>query len=408
MGARRHSTRYGNAFGRRGFTLVELMVALSGGLFLSAVVFALSRDTTRFYQRESRAASATFAGLVGFERLKSDIRRAGYLSTPNIQLDPRLVAPPGVGASATIQSLAGLRITPNTPNLTANAAFAANTLAGQTITPDQIVLSGSYAVTDEFSVAEFDGQTITLQDNSPSMARLGYIGASVAAQTALLTNVFAPGRLLRLVDRSGPRSTQFGTIANVSGGATPSITLAAPLTARGGFGTGGSVNVVNLIRYQIRDIRADADGARWDPLFTASSGAPGEGARTELVRDELNAAGQPIANSSDIVAEYAVDLSFGVTGQLAGGLPVPAPVYSVPGDANFTTFFAAAAVGDRPEWVRSVRVRLSVRSREADRTANVGGAVGVYRFRLGANDGWARVRTFQADVALPNQAGVLW
>jgi Tfp pilus assembly protein PilW len=79
------------SLGVRGFTLVELMVALSGGLFLSAVVFALSRDTTRFYQQETRVASATLAGLVGFERLKSDIQRAGYLSTPNIQTDPRIL-----------------------------------------------------------------------------------------------------------------------------------------------------------------------------------------------------------------------------------------------------------------------------------------------------------------------------
>ena len=172
MSVRRRLTSK-RVFGRRGFTLVELMVALSGGLFLSAVVFALSRDTTRFYQREARVANATFGGLVGFERLKSDIRRAGYLSTPNIQLDPHLLEPPGAGAAAMVQSLAGLRITPNTPNLTAHAAFAANALAGQTITPDQIVLSGSYTVTDEFSVAEFDGQTIFLQVNSPSMARLG-------------------------------------------------------------------------------------------------------------------------------------------------------------------------------------------------------------------------------------------
>jgi prepilin-type N-terminal cleavage/methylation domain-containing protein len=63
----------------RGFTLVELMVALSGGLFLSAIVFALSRDTTRFYQQETRVASATLAGLVG-------------LAAPCSIRKPRLVA----------------------------------------------------------------------------------------------------------------------------------------------------------------------------------------------------------------------------------------------------------------------------------------------------------------------------
>ena len=42
-----------------GFTLVELMVAMTGGLFMSLIVFALARDGARFYQRESRVADAT-------------------------------------------------------------------------------------------------------------------------------------------------------------------------------------------------------------------------------------------------------------------------------------------------------------------------------------------------------------
>src|SRR4051812_43651349 len=90
--SRQHASR-ARAPSSAGFTLVELMVALSGGLFLSMVVFALARDSTRFYQREGRLASATLAGIVGFKRLTDDIARAGYLSTPNIQADPRNCTP---------------------------------------------------------------------------------------------------------------------------------------------------------------------------------------------------------------------------------------------------------------------------------------------------------------------------
>jgi len=73
-----------------GFTLVELMVAMTGGLFLAIVVFALSRDASRFYQREGRVANATLSDLSGFERLSNDVARAGHLTTPNIQQDPRV------------------------------------------------------------------------------------------------------------------------------------------------------------------------------------------------------------------------------------------------------------------------------------------------------------------------------
>ena len=54
---------------RRGFTLVELMVAVTGGLFVALAVFAISRQSGRFYTRESRVSDATLGALVGFERL---------------------------------------------------------------------------------------------------------------------------------------------------------------------------------------------------------------------------------------------------------------------------------------------------------------------------------------------------
>lgn len=404
MGPRTRRSRGVASLGVRGFTLVELMVALSGGLFLSAVVFALSRDTTRFYQQETRVASATLAGLVGFERLKSDIQRAGYLSTPNIQRDPRILVPPTAADPIAIQQLASLRITADTPNLATNASYAANISAGQTIAPDQLILSGSYTVADEFPIAQTDGSAIVLQVNTPPMARLGYIGAPAASQDALIANVFTVGKIVRVVDRGG--RMQFSSISAVTGSPRPVITLATAIQDLGGHGTGGSVNVVNIVRYQIRDLKAE-NQARWAPLFAASDGAPGEASRTELVREELNAAGQVIAGSSDIVAEYAVVLDLSVSGQLLPGA-TPTLARSVPGDGSFTSYFSPTSAGDRPQGVRTVRVRLGVRSREADRPANIAGGTGVYRFKVGATDGWARVRTFQAEVSLPNQMGVRW
>jgi Tfp pilus assembly protein PilW len=396
----------------RGFTLVELMVALSGGLFLSVVVFALARDATRFYQREGRVATATLSGMIGFERLKADIERAGYLSTPNIQGDPALGAGVNAGTPAGLFTLAALRITPNTPNLSANAAFALNAAAGQTLTPDQIVLSGSYSATDDFPTSHVAGSTVYLQMNQPSMARLGYLNAtSSAAQLALLQDVFgaSAGAILRYKDVDG--KLYFAPITSVTAGSQPSITVQTALPARAGggvngvkgLGDGGTANVVNIVRYRVMDLQNDSEGTPWQPLFTASQGAPGEVSRTELVRDQLDANGNVIPGSADVVAEYAVDLQFAVFGQLAAN--VPSLTFAAPGDGNFGTFFKANGIGDSPQRVRSVRVRLSVRSREADREGGI--SSGFYRFQLGVAQ-WARVRTFQADVALPNQAGVQW
>ena len=83
----------------------------------------------------------------------------------------------------------------------------------------------------------------------------------------------------------------------------------------------------------------------------------------------------------------------------------PQLTFADPSSGTFTTFFTANGLGDRPQGVRAVRVRLSVRSREADRTTKIAG--GLYRFQVGATE-WARVRTFHTDVALPNLREVTW
>ena len=84
-----------------------------------------------------------------------------------------------------------------------------------------------------------------------------------------------------------------------------------------------------------------------------------------------------------------------------------------PGDPLFPTFTGAVFNSlNTPELIRSVRVRLGVRSREADRTAALTSAAnrGLFRFNInsGTAETYARVRTFQADVVLHNQADVLW
>jgi hypothetical protein len=395
----------------RGFTLVELMVALSGGLFLSVMVFALARDTSRFYQREGRLANATLAGMMGFERLKADIARAGFLSTPNIVSDPLVCMNPAAGRPAMLQTLASIRINPNTP--AANATLALNGL-----TPDEIILAGSYDASDTFPLREASGNVLFLQTGVGPMARLGYLAPAItpAEQQALLGNIFRPGRVLRLTDKAGLH--YFSVISAVNAGAQPSVTLTGvPALVYAGSGqscgiqgrcTGCMVSVVNVIRYQIRNLQADGL-ARFAPLWAASAGAPGEATRTELVREELDANGVVIENpgnlTTELVAEYAVDLGFSVTAQLPNA---NVAVDVQPGDANFPTIFAAAPAVGNPQRVRAVRARLSVRSREADREAAIPG--GLYRFRLlpAPDTSWARVRTFQADIGLPNQEDVRW
>lgn len=407
---------------RRAFTLVELMVALTGGLFVSIIVFMLARDGARFYQSETRVADATLAGVMGFERLRSDLSRAGFMSSPNIRRDPRVCGDPVGDASWPLElsRMASLRI--DTP------PAATSALSDNGRDPDRIVLSGSYSSVDEFPIwgvtdtgSEY---VVALQQRIGELGRMGYLAMSSQRQTALLQSIFGAGRALRIVDPSG--KVQYGTIKSVIGGASPQVDLSETpvLRFRGAASTAcglssndtGYVNVVNFVEYQVKSLAGDAAYA---PLYNTHN--PWDAGRTELVRQELDVTGKPIAGTEEVVTEYAVDLKFGVT--VVNGVlnkTDPTTLSYAPGDPQVLNWAGDTTQNDSPnrgpELVRAVRVRLSVRSRDPDRETNIapntvaGLAPGFYRMGLGKGGTapFARVRTLQSDVSLTNQEGILW
>jgi hypothetical protein len=416
--------------GRAGFTLVELMVALTGGLFVSLAVFALARDSGRFYQRESRVANATVGALIGFERLRTDIGRAGFLATPDVMRDPAVCLKPDANWPVALKSLASIRIS----TATAAGALAANRRNLTTLT-----LAGSYGSADIFPARVVNnGQTVTffMIPGSPALTRLGN-GANPSNGT--VQGVFANARALRFVQYG---KQYYGQIVSATGGAAPSVTINTmpPIQFRSGavgcgaeiIGSGageGTINVVNFIQYSLRNLSNSPQGApgpqtaaaktNYASLYTNSANAPGEAGRTELVRVEQDVTGAPIEGTEEITAEYAVDLGFQVTAVTAIlGCCDPTVTAIAPGSAAFATFTGDAFdVNVTPEKVRSLRVRLGVRSRESDRPADIGADTdagtdrGLYRFNIGSGTGtdtFARVRTFQADVALYNQIDVIW
>jgi hypothetical protein len=186
-----------------------------------------------------------------------------------------------------------------------------------------------------------------------------------------------------------------------------------------GSNTLSTINVVNFIHYDLRNLaihpQTTQGQATYASLYSDSAAGPGEAQRTELVRVEQDVTGTPVPSTEEIVAEYAVDFNVDLNAvtQIVGVDPQVSTITSAnPLFGSFTgpTFVAA----NTPELIRSVRVRLGVRSREGDRDNTVANPLGngLFRFGLGGGpgtiDAFARVRTFQADVALHNQADVLW
>lgn len=416
----------------QGFTLVELMLALTGGLFVSLVVFALARDGSRFYQRESRVAEATLGNLIGFERLRNDIARAGFLATPNIQRDATYCRQVNdqLATFPLLRALASIQITAADNSVTGNAALQA---ASPAITPHNILLTGAYSSVEKFDIWETtlnnNQYQVRLQSARGPLARMNWVNLDLASQLQLLVRLFPPRRALRIY------SNDFGTfqIGVISGtnviNGSPTILLdpAARLILRG-QGTvrchasvNQQVNVINIIRYALRDVRSSpaTDYPGYQTLFTDSSvPIPGENTRLELVREELDADGNVVLETREVIAEYAVDLRFAVTRVDNPLLNAPQLITDDFDSANVLSVAGSILGGNanaNPQYIRSIRARLSVRSREADRDANIDTAAaniapGLYRIGLGENGQapFARVRTLQADTFISSHAEIRW
>jgi prepilin-type N-terminal cleavage/methylation domain-containing protein len=391
----------------RGFTLLELIIAMTAGLFVSIAAYAMARQGSRFFQQEARIANAQYSLTLGIDRLRADLSRAGFLSSPDITVDPRVCGDRTTWASdlTNLSTLAAVRL------------FQRGSLAGQDgangLYPDRIVLSGSYATAEMFPVRTVEQVTnkyaVYLQVREGAMTR----AAGGQMNATALGDIFKAGRGMRILD--GGR-TVFGVIDSFSvTGGVPIVMLTAdaPLpfkrTAAAKCGIGGlcigcQASVINWIVYELRDMHSNP--GNYAPLFDpATATAPGDATRLELVRYEEDAKGGEVAGTLELISEYAVDLKFAFT--VADGIANP-----VKADVARFDFDNGQNAGAQPGTIRSVHFRVAVRSREADRDEAIpldgGNPYGnLYRYSI-PGVGFARVRTVTADVELLNLSEFTW
>jgi hypothetical protein len=169
-----------------------------------------------------------------------------------------------------------------------------------------------------------------------------------------------------------------------------------------------------MVRYEVRSLASDT---RFGWAYAADGGGVGEKDKYDLIRTELRPDGTVIPNSEEIVAEYAVDLgfAFGVdtSPPLAPGAPYMEPsILSLPfGSAENAKWGGDVLTNDpsvRPQRIRSVRYRLTTRTRFGDYNAGTDEAgPGLGRYMLGP-ERFARARTITGEVALTNQQGLRW
>jgi len=418
---------------RRGFTLIELMISLTAGLLISSAAFLLARNASRFFTKEAAITTAQFANVVAMTRLSSDIKRSGYAATPNVQTEDWLCGNPA-GWPGGMQRLSGVEITEGGSVAAHGADHTLSNVNG--LSPDSVIVTGAFATTEIFSVSHIveGGGTVTvfLQNDAPMIRSL--LAAQGNNQT--LDNIFLPGRLLRIIEKDEGKM-MFGIIQAVnSAGAVPnpagpkvSITLSAAtpipqVRTPGDCGciglcTGAVVNPVSRVLYDLRRIdltNYPGYAALYSPALhdvSAYHRSLNEAMRTDLVRVELDASDAEIAGTLELVAEYAVDLKFGLTREIPQSPPVPVPVLErlAFDDAAVYTTAGPVTAGGTPENIRSVQVRLSTRAARQDRDADIGvinSDGGRLRYSLGPTSatnpvrGFARMRTLITEVALMN------
>jgi prepilin-type N-terminal cleavage/methylation domain-containing protein len=402
----------------RGFTLVELLTAMSAGVLVAMAALILARNATRFFQHEARISAAQLAVTLGMNRLTADIQRASFLASPSH--NPPTGTDPCQGAAPlppAIRSWTSIAIQARGSEVDHPAALAQGATPENDLHPDSIIIGGSLATTERFSIDEIDRAftTVTLRiTGDEAMGRLREAAENSGEPLdAVLQSIFKPGRFLRVVDDSNG-IPMYGIIDNLSpvDPADPSATVrlkaAFPLPGRnqvagrtcGVLGVGGgqyTASVVYRVKYDIRSLQGDRTYEKIVGFDKAIARVSGEDTRTELVRVELDENGDERPTSLELIAELAVDLKFGIT------MSTPGP------NPTLTTFpFDAPQVQTTPaEQIRAVQVRLATRTRVPDREIALSAGGQPYRFAVKPaplTPRFARIRSLHTTVALPNQA----
>lgn len=396
--------------GRRGFTLIELMVALGMTGVVAVGLYSLSAVSAQTFQQQQRVSEMQLRLRTALETLRADIQRAGYMASPGAQrrADPRVCPEPNEQLQAVFASYPA-----NPTHNTAENLF---------INPVRLVLTGNYVTSDEYRIMGIVGNTLLLQHKSPTyFDRLNDVNA--------FNRVFPRGRLVRVQGANG--QMQFARVqssshqpTNAPATAYPRVVLDRVLATLGsaaavggavngcgipGLGVGATVAPLSAIEYTIGSAAAEL------PL---AYGGPAEFSlgKTDLLRwvvDPGAGAGtyNRVPNAVRIVAEYAVDFDVAAVFDDAPAIAAePLLVRTAYGMPTVSRLGSVLVAANNPQRVRSLIVRLSVRERTQDRDffwvrrGSAAEALTRFRVSLGADPGAARVRSATMEVELPNVA----
>lgn len=375
---------------QQGFTLLEMMVALTAGALVVAAVFTLGGASSRHFQEQQRIGTTQRSVRMAMDRVRRDIARAGYLSVSDTRSpDVRVCTQP---ASRQVQAIWY-------ENDGANAAIASIYGSINGVSADRLRLTGNFTTAEAYLVRSIseDGTQVFLQTDWLGFRRSFVTDGAV--NTTHFQSVFSPGNVLHLetpdgnhffVDIVGSVVNGTGTMATV----TVSPGFGANNRCIRGLGRGSVVSPISQIQYSIGPASEDL----------TPRNATVTGPNTVLYRDVLNMQSGAVMSRRPIL-EYAVDFNLDFIIDRTVGTALPPQIARVAGSAGATQ----TLVQNTPWQVRSVIASLAARTPEQDsRFPWTYGAARpatqpLNRFRVFTDrDGAARVRQLRTEAQMPN------
>jgi hypothetical protein len=389
------------------------------------------------------------------DRLRADLQRIAFQSTANIATDPQMCQPATLGRIQGVRLLHAASYTASAglttvPGVSLGSLIKASVFDANSLTPDSILVQGNFATTDLYVTSNLQNNgsssVIWLSGIDPAVVRLvnsagaGNAGVAVAA-------AFPVGRLLRFTNGFG-KSQYFvimSSVVNTVGTVvTPQITIATstPNTivppngsncGYSGLGIGETVNSVQTFMYSVTSLASVSGGGGDAGTGSVYSWAypvsgPSDLFKTDLVRTEIDVTQTTdvpfAATTPELIADNIVDLAFAISADISPSAltsPTTEPYIGVYdfNDVNGYNLAADVTTGlttTHPQRIRSIRTRVTGKNRDVDRNAAVddGGAdlmrVQVPMTATGAGGavGYARARTINEEVFLPNTRGLTW
>lgn len=388
---------------RAGFTLIELMVALTIGAMVIATVYTIGASASRHFQEQQRISQLQLSVRLALDRVRRDVQRAGFHGTMNSAIDRFCGTPPST-------QIRGLNVTHPSPR-----SFAAlSTMPGYTAATshgDILDITGNFRTGEAFVVREWEGTNLQLATNFLSYRRTFTANPTEVTSTIdtdLVQQTFAPGTTLMARLGGGMRIwTRVSSVsANTVGTNASIITNTAP-NCRGAVGMEGwaqggvTVAPVTLVRYEIANA-AEAYGTAPIIAGLAPRNPAVTGTNTVLMRTEFDPMTMEIIDGPAPLLEYAVHFDVDVFAD-TGLSTAPSRIQL------FDDAAAANQTFNNPATVRGVRISIAARTPEQDAhlstpIASLGdGTPRVFRV-FDDRGGAARVRSAYTEVFLPNSS----